>query len=172
MRDDDASLVKAVCLGDKASFAQLVSRYEEAMIAIARAYVEDEAAAEEVCQETWLAVHQGILRFRRRSGFKTWLFGILLRQAKRRLTLERRESPENVSDIGGETPLELFSASEEFNSSGEWRSEPLTSDFTPEEELLAKEADGQVRKAIDFLPTQQRVVMTLRHLEGFTPEEV
>jgi len=172
MRDNDASLVKAISGGDVSSFAELVARYEHSMIAVARAFVRDQAIAEEVCQETWLAVHQGIRGFKRRSSFKTWLFSVLIRQASRRISLEKMESPASFLDIDGKAAPDPFNAAEDFDASGDWGSEPLSSDLTPEEGLLAKEADVQIRKAIDSLPTQQRVVITLSHLQGFTPEEV
>ena len=164
---DDESLVNSICAGDEASFAELLARYERSMIRVARAYVRDQSLTEEVVQETWLAVIKGIRGFKHRSSFKTWLFSILVNQARKRAARETRKSQDNISYVGA-----AEASTDWFDTSGEWRSEPLSWELTPEAELLSKEAVEQIRTVIDSLPLQQRIVITLRDLEGWTSDEV
>ncbi|MDX6659208.1 MAG: hypothetical protein QOJ55_30, partial [Solirubrobacteraceae bacterium] len=81
---DDRRLVQGLRDGDEAVYAELVRRWHPAMLRVARMYVRDRAVAEEVVQETWLAVLVGIDRFEARSSLKTWVFRILTNRAKTR----------------------------------------------------------------------------------------
>jgi RNA polymerase sigma-70 factor (ECF subfamily) len=164
---DDKSLVRNIRAGDEARFAEVVARYEQSMIGVARAYVRDQALAEEVVQETWLAVIKGIRGFKHRSSFKTWLFSILVNQAKKRAAREIRKWPGNL--LYGHA---AEASTDCFDTSGEWRSEPLSWDLTPEAELLSNEAVEQIKTVIESLPLQQRIVITLRDLEGWASDEV
>src|SRR5919206_4405982 len=91
--DPDASLLAALRAGDEDAFATLVTRYHASLKRVARAYVATDAVAEDVVQETWLAVIAGLDRFQERSTLKTWLFHILAKKAKTRGVRERRSVP-------------------------------------------------------------------------------
>src|SRR5437867_9242389 len=109
-RDADAAIVARLRDGDESAFMELIDRYGPTMLRVAQMYVRDRATAEEVVQETWLAVLNGIDRFEQRSSLKTWLFRILTNRAKTRGQRESRmvpfaefaekeaESPEAVVD--------------------------------------------------------------------------
>ena len=157
---------RSIRAGDEASFSELVDRYERSMIRVARAYVGDAGAAEEVVQETWLAVVKGLKKFKHRSSFKTWLFSILTNQAKKRAAYRSKELRIEGGSVENED-----ATGELFDASGEWRYMPPTWGSTPETELLAKEAAGHIYDAIASLPVKQRIVITLRDLEGWTSEE-
>ena len=161
-REDDP-LLNEIRAGDEASFAKLVARYERSMIRAARAYVRDRATAEEVVQETWLAVLKGLRGFKHRSSFKTWLFRLLANHAKKRLARQSREFAETTITAHDEE-----AGSKWFDASGEWRREPPAWGLTPEANLLTKEAATRIYEAISSLPVQQRIVITLRDLEGWT----
>ena len=165
-RDDD-SLLSAIRAGDEASFSVLVSRYERSMIRVARAFVGDPATTEEVVQETWLAVIKGLPRFKHQSSFKTWLFSILTKQARKRAVRRSRELLEIGAAAGNEDPT-----SEMFGLSGEWQSQPSNWGKTPESELLSKEVVEFIQHAISSLPVKQGTVITLRDLEDWTSDEV
>ena len=68
---DDACLVAALRAGDEAAFVTLVGRYHTSLVRLARGYVASPAVAEEVAQETWLGLLQGLDQFEGRSSLKT-----------------------------------------------------------------------------------------------------
>src|SRR3954470_6832621 len=90
---DDERLVGALRRGDEDAFMALVDRYGALMLKVASMYVRTPAVAEEVVQETWLAVLEGVGRFEGRSSLKTWLFRILATRAKTRGEREARCLP-------------------------------------------------------------------------------
>src|SRR5215470_7160523 len=89
----DAELLARLRAGDEAAFDALVARYYATMLAVAQSYVKGRAVAEEVVQETWLGVINGLDRFEGRSSLKTWIVSILVNQAKTRGTREARTVP-------------------------------------------------------------------------------
>src|SRR5436190_4055411 len=90
---DDERLVGALRRGDEDAFMALVDRYGALMLRVASMYVRTPSVAEEVVQETWLAVLEGIGRFEGRSTLKTWMFRILSNRAKTRGEREARCLP-------------------------------------------------------------------------------
>src|SRR4051812_8188590 len=89
----DAELIDAIKRGDEAAFAAMVDAYSPALLRTARMFVRDRAVAEEVVQETWVAVLRGIDRFEGRSSLRTWIFRILMNTAKTRAQREARSIP-------------------------------------------------------------------------------
>src|SRR5215207_10062041 len=170
----DAGLVARLRAGDESAFVELIDRYGGTMLRVAQMYVRDRATAEEVVQETWLAVLNGIDRFEGRSSLKTWLFRILTNRAKTRGERDRRMVPfsalaatEAESDEPSVDPdrfLGLGSA-----TPGAWAAPPRA---WPHDRLLAGETLGVIESAIDKLPEAQREVIRLRDVEGWTPMEV
>ena len=105
MRTDE-ELVERVRAGDEEAFAELVMRYHRLMRRVARGYVRTDAIADEVVQESWIAVLRGIDRFEGRSSLKTWLFRILLNRAHSAATKEQRagSSSSTRTSATGELP--------------------------------------------------------------------
>src|SRR4051795_2209218 len=93
MPGTDAEVVAALKRGDEAVFAELVDAYSPGLMRMARMFVRDQAVAEDVVQETWLAVLRGIDRFEGRSSLRTWIFRILMNTAKTRAQREGRSIP-------------------------------------------------------------------------------
>jgi RNA polymerase sigma-70 factor, ECF subfamily len=172
---DDESLVERAREGDEQAFAALVRRYTPMLMRLARMYVPTDALAEDVVQETWVAVVRGLERFEGRSAFKTWLFRILVNRAKTRGVREHRSIPfASVaggagSDEDGEGPAVDPSR---FTSEGAWTSAPRDWHDDPELALESDEALRIAREAIDLLPERQKIVITLRDLEGLSSDEV
>ena len=166
-RDDDV-LLEAIRAGDESAFSELVGRYERSMIRAARGYLGDPTAAEEAVQETWLAVVEGVKRFKHHSSLKTWLFSILINQTRKQAARRPKELPEAQKTAGEDDDV----TSEWFDDTGAWRSKPPVWGSTPESELLSKEAVEYIYATITSLPEKQRAVLTLREVEGWTPEEV
>src|SRR5437762_7672396 len=90
---DDLYLIEQLRSGNEAAFVGLIDRYANAMLRLAMVYVTAWAVAEEVVQETWLAVLEGLGRFEGRSSLKTWMFRILTNCAKTRAQREGRSIP-------------------------------------------------------------------------------
>jgi RNA polymerase sigma-70 factor, ECF subfamily len=169
-------LVHALRAGDERAFAELVERLSPALLRVAGFHVRDRAVAEEVVQETWLGVLQGIQRFEGRSSLKTWIFRILSNTAKTRAERESRSVP--VSALRGDEGEEGPSVDAErfldpgHRWAGHWASPPAPWSALPENRLLAKETLDSVRSLIAELPPSQRDVIVLRDVEGWASEEV
>lgn len=165
--DEDAPLLDALRAGDERAFAALVDKYGPSLLRLAQLYVSSRAVAEEVVQETWLAVLTGIERFEGRSSLKTWLFRILTNKAKTRGQREGRTLPfSSLASDGDEDQTAV--AVERFARGGAWATPPRG---VPEERLLAGETRARVEQAISALPPNQRAVITLRDVEGLSAEE-
>ena len=173
---DDAALVAALRDGDEKVFERLVDDWSPAMLRLARAHVSTRATAEEVVQETWLAALRGLDRFEGRARLRTWVFRILVNVAKTTGARERRSVPVSTApgdlDEAGPTvdPQRFQSTSERYP--GGWRQFPADWPASPEGELIA----GEVRQLVDDcmakLPERQRVVMSMRDVDGFDSDEV
>src|SRR5256885_4910513 len=140
----------------------MVDAYSPGLLRMARMFVRDRAVAEEVVQETWIAVLRGIDRFEGRSSLKTWIFRILMNTAKTRAQREARSIPFSAAAGGDEPtvdPDRFLGPDHRFH--GGWSLGP--SDWpTPEEELLSGETREVILHAIDALPEAQRAVITMR----------
>jgi RNA polymerase sigma-70 factor (ECF subfamily) len=170
---DDQSLVERARDGDEEAFAALVRRYTPMLMRLARMYVPTDALAEDVVQETWVAVVRGLERFEGRSSFKTWLFRILVNRAKTRGVREHRSIP--FASVGSGAPDEDEGPTVDpsrFTSEGAWTSAPGDWRDDPELSLESDEALRIVREAIAELPERQKIVITLRDLEGLSSDEV
>jgi RNA polymerase sigma-70 factor, ECF subfamily len=176
MGEGDQGLVAALRDGDEQAFASLVDRHSAAMVRGAMAYVPSRAAAQEVVQETWIAVMRGIDRFEGRASLKTWIFRILTNIAMRAGARERRSVPfsalAEAEDTGGPSvDPDRFLPADSALFPGHWAIMP-TRWPTPEEGLLAGETREVIAAAIAELPVAQRTVIALRDIEGWSSEEV
>ena len=123
---DEAELLARLRAGDEDAFEALVARHYGTMLAVAQTYVKGRAAAEEVVQETWLAVIQGLDRFEGRASLKTWILSILVNKAKTRGVREARSVP--FAALAGEDDAPAV-APERFRGAGRrvpghWRAYP------------------------------------------------
>ncbi len=162
--DQDDELIARLRAGDELAFVALVRHHQDAMIKVASALLPSTAVAEEVVQETWLAVLRGIGDFQGRSSLRTWLFAILVNRARTTGVRERRSVA--VAD-----PAPAVEAAR-FDSAGQWVSPPEQWLEDAEDRAHAAKIAGRIRSAIDELPGRQRQVVTLRDIEGMTSAEV
>ncbi|HEX9372721.1 MAG TPA: sigma-70 family RNA polymerase sigma factor [Roseiflexaceae bacterium] len=174
---EELRLVAALRAGDEAAFATLIDRYHASLLRLAMLYVPSRAVAEEVAQETWLGVLQGIGRFEGRSSLKTWIFRILTNRARTRGQREGRSVPFSALAGAAAEPGEPAVDPDRFlppehEDAGWWVSYPQSWHDRPEERLLSQETQSVLRQAIDALPPSQREVITLRDLEGWASDEV
>ena len=170
---EDHELVQRLRDRDESAFVELIDRYGATMLRVAQMYVRDRATAEEVVQETWLAVLNGIDRFEERSSLKTWLFRILTNRAKTRGQRDGRMVPFSALAGASDEPDPSVDPDRFFGPDsphpGAWAAPPVA---WPQEKLLESETLGVIEMAIDKLPEAQRDVILLRDVDGWTPMEV
>jgi RNA polymerase sigma-70 factor, ECF subfamily len=166
---DEAALLAGLRAGDEQAFAQLVSANDASLRRLARSFVRTAAAAEDVVQETWLAVVRGLDSFEGRSSLRTWIFSILVNRARTHAVKDARSVPFSQLDHGDDRPAV---DPEAFGPKGGWASAPPRPETDPEGQLLAAELRDGLLRAVDDLPEAQRIVITLRDLVGITAEEV
>jgi RNA polymerase sigma-70 factor (ECF subfamily) len=175
--DEDAELLTRLRAGDEDAFMTLVDKYGPLMLRIALTHVRTRAVAEDVVQEAWLGVLQGLDRFEGRSSLKTWILRIVANRARTRGEREARSVPlSSLAPAAGEDePVvdpERFLPRDHPTYPGAWAIPPHSWAQLPEERLLASETLEQVSAAIAKLPPRQQEVITLRDVEGWEPEEV
>ncbi|MGO9900644.1 MAG: RNA polymerase sigma factor [Solirubrobacteraceae bacterium] len=165
------ALIAALRSGEERAFEILVERYHVSLVRIALRYVQDNSVAEEVAQETWLTVFNGIDRFEGRSSMKSWIFAILINRAKTRGEREGRSVPISALIEGDEpeVPLDRFLPPDDPHQPLAWAIPPRG---WPEERVIARETVRLVRDAIAELPPLQQAVLGLRDVEGWSAEEV
>jgi RNA polymerase sigma-70 factor (ECF subfamily) len=170
-------LVAALRAGDERAFMELVDRYGPSMLRVAMRFVRTRAVAEEVVQDAWVGVLDGIGRFEGRSSFKTWLFRILTNTAQTRGARESRTTPVSFHSESDLEPGVTSVDPERFLAAGErwagwWASAPVRFDEQPESRLLSSETIALVRQVVEGLPEAQRTVIAMRDIAGFSSEEV
>ena len=163
---DDAELLERLLGGDESAFAELVRRYHPTLLKVARYYVTSQASAEDVAQDTWVAVVRGVERFEGRSAFKTWLLRICANRARTNAVKEHRIIPADP------TPREPTVASQRFDEGGVWTDPPVPFSDVVEFRNDSAALVAAVREAILTLGEPQQAVVTLRDVEGLSTEEV
>jgi RNA polymerase sigma-70 factor, ECF subfamily len=141
---------------------------------VARGYVESGAVAEEIVQETWLAVLSGIGRFQGRSALSTWIFSILVNQAKTHHGRERRALPLSSMSTGDEDQAAVNPDRFQTDDAawpGHWATPPRPWQ-RPDRRVLSLEARAHLKEALAALPERQRLVVGLRDVDGLSSNEV
>ena len=157
-------------------FTRVVRAHHSAMVRVAMAYVPSREIAEEVAQEVWTVLVEGLGGFQGRSTLKTWLYGILLNKAKTRGLRESRRVPLSTFESKDTGRCELLEGASvaEVRSPGRspwvWGNSSKTP--SPEDRLLRREVAAHRSRVIAQLPFRQRIVITLRDVEGWSSEEV
>lgn len=169
---ENAALVARLKTGDESAFVALVELHHAGLVRLARAYVGSLAVAEEVAQETWLAALAGLVGFEGRASFRTWLFRILVNQAKTRGEREKRILP--FSAVGTEDDEAGPGLDpDRFDARGHWTRAPGAWDpSVPEQAARDRELRTRVEEAVAGLPDKERAVVELRDLEEWTSQEV
>lgn len=174
---DDLRLLEALRNGDETAFAWLINQYHTSLVRLAQIYVASAAVAEEVAQEAWLGVLQGLDRFEGRSSLKTWIFRILTNRAKTRGQREARSVPFSDLEDPDLGEAEPAVESDRFNPPNHqwpnhWAVEPASWETIPEHRFLSQETRAYIEQAVTELPPNQRQVIMLRDIDGWTSDEV
>lgn len=174
--NDEGRLVSQLRAGEEKAFEAVVAHHQETLIRMAMRYVANRATAEEVAQETWIAVMGGLSRFEGRSSLYAWICAILIHKAKDRGVREYRQR--TFSDLNWDTTHwsgERDSSRLRLHGDCLGRStfsRKLWDDRTPEKLLVARQATACMWHAIETLPTGQKEVLILRDVRGIDTKEV
>lgn len=171
--ENDELMLAALKRGDEPAFVVLFRRYHKPLVRLAASYVKRDDIAEEVAQEAWQGLFESLARFTLEASIKTWLYRILINCARARQRKERRNVPisslQTEREDGPAVPCERFQP-EGHQWAGHWSSAPRS--FVLDDPAVSAEARMLISAAIAALPENQREVMTLRDVEGFSSEQV
>jgi RNA polymerase sigma-70 factor (ECF subfamily) len=171
----DADLLARLRAGDAAAFAAIVDAWTPAMLSVARRYVHDQHAAQDVVQDAWLGVISGIARFEGRSSVRSWTFSILINRAKSRWGQDARVVPSaepTGSEPGGPTVDPTRFQDPDGAYPGHWTSTGAPQPWEqPERRLLTREIGELLQQAVATLPERQRLVVQMRDVHGMSAEE-
>jgi len=176
---NEAALLTSLRNGDEAAYTALVDEYGPGMRRVALSFVRSSAVADEVVQEAWLGALRGLDRFEGRASLKTWLFRIVANIARTHAVREARSLPFSSLELESEVraphdpalPPDRFQGPDGQFPRG-WASFPLQWISQPEGALLSAETCIVIAETIASLPPGQRLVITLRDVEGWDAREV
>jgi len=154
----DQQLVERVQRGDKKAFDLLVLKYQARIINLISRFIRNPSDALDVTQEAFVKAYRAMPNFRGESAFYTWMYRIAVNTAKNFLAVQSRRPMEAEQDIAEFEQIEGESALKEY--------------ATPEHMLLRDEIQETVIKAIDGLPDDLRIAITLREVEGLSYEDI
>jgi len=168
---DQPDFIARLRAGDDRAYRQLIRRFHGSLVGVASSIIGSRAQAEEVVQDSWLAVFSGIGRFEGRSTLSSWVFTIVLNRARTRISREGRlVALPAVLDSGPED--ERAVPRNQFTADGHWVDPPrLWDELDPERMVGGRQLWEHVQEAIEKLPTGQRAVIILRDIEDRTAEE-
>lgn len=145
-----------------------MAQHDGALRRVARTFVRTDSAVDDIVQETWLGVVRGLAAFEGRSSLRTWIFRILINQARTRAVRDARSLPFSALVQDNAPAVEPAA----FAADGRWTSAPPRLDGDPESGLLSAELRAHLLRAVDGLSPDQRAVITLRDLVGLPAAEV
>jgi RNA polymerase sigma-70 factor (ECF subfamily) len=154
----DQELVRRVQRGDSAAFDLLVRKYQHRIVGLIGRYVADWSECQDVAQETFLRAYRALGNFRGDAQFYTWLHRIAVNTAKNHLVASNRRPPTDDIDLDD---------AEQFASGMR-----LRDNDTPERELMRQQLEQTVMRAVEALPEELRVAITLREVDGLSYEEI
>ena len=161
MAPDETELIQRAQQGDFSSFEQLVFRYDKEVLTIAARFVRNSDDAKDIYQEVFLRVYQGLHRFRMQSEFATWLYRITTNVCLTHRSRRKKQAHVSLDD-------------EQDESEGEPhpRSVAVSEDPLPDQQAMAEDISTHIRRAMEVLSPQQKMVFTLKHYQGLKLREI
>jgi RNA polymerase sigma-70 factor, ECF subfamily len=157
-QDTDHALVERVQKGDKRAFDLLVRKYQHKVVGVISRYISDWSECQDVAQETFIRAYRAIAAFRGDSQFYTWIYKIATNTAKNHLVSQGRRPP--TDDIAIDDAVLLEGGAR------------LKDGATPERELMRQEIEQTVFDAVEQLPEDLKIAITLREVDGLSYEEI
>jgi len=154
----DNVLVERTQQGDQVAFGLLVEKYQHRLAKLVGRYIYDSGEVEDVCQEALIKAYRAIGSFRGESAFYTWLYRIAVNTAKNYLISQGRRPPQSDIDAEDAVKTEIGATMRETG--------------TPEANALTRELAEAVTRAVDDLPEDLKMAITLREIEGLSYDEI
>ncbi len=156
--ETDSQLVERVQRGDKRAFDILALKYQHKIVGLVGRYIRDADEVMDVTQEAFIKAYRALPRFRGDSAFYTWLYRIAINTAKNHLVSRSRRPPDTDIDV----------------SDGEFQTDSavLRDVASPDRVLATEQLEQVIYTAIDNLPEELKVAVTLREFEGLSYEEI
>lgn len=167
---EDLAVIERVLAGDDQCFAALMARYYGSLLRLARVFVADRPAAEEIVQETWLDVLHGLRSFEGGPTLKAWILKVLAENAKMRAGRERWTTTPSAASMEPGADDEPAVNPVRFTPAGRWSAPPDSWENLTPDALPRMEALGQM--ALEELLPMQQAVVTLRDVEGLDLDEI
>ena len=161
MQTEEIELIKKAQHGDIASFEKLIYTYDQNVLSLAYSYANDQEDAKDIYQDVFLRVFKGLKKFEFRSEFSTWLYRITVNVALTHKTKKRKYSYASLDD-------------EHTDADGETRLtyEAIADDSNSDERAISSDISENIKKAIEKLSPQQKMVFTLKHFEEYKINEI
>ena len=156
--DEDLQAVRLAQGGDALAFDGLVRKYQHRVIAVVGRYIGDWSECQDVAQDVFVRVYRALPGFRGESQFSSWIHRIAVNTALNHIDARKRRPPQD--------DIELSDAELYGNHEG------LQSNASPEQELLRQELLGVLQAAMNALPDDLRIALTLREIDGLTYEQI
>lgn len=157
-RATDQALVERVQNGDKSAFDALVIKYQSRIVKVAERFVRDASEAFDIAQEAFIKAYRALPNFRGESAFYTWLYRIAINTAKNHVVSLSRRPPQSDVDA---------SDAEQYDGAS-----LLKDSATPESMLLRDEIQNVIFAAIEALPEELKIAITLREIEDMSYDEI
>jgi RNA polymerase sigma-70 factor (ECF subfamily) len=159
---EDAALIRDFCEGDKAAFDSLVLKHKDRLFNLCYRLIGDYEEANDSAQETFIKVYGSLKKFRLESAFSTWLYRIAVNTCKNKLKSSAFRQKRKMVPLENPISAKFSRPSREIQDESQ----------SPAMALEKKEKMRMIQEAIDALPAEQKEVVTLRDIEGFSYEEV
>jgi RNA polymerase sigma-70 factor, ECF subfamily len=155
----EAALVQRCAGGDELACAELVDEHQRMVYQLALHLLGDHNEALDLSQEVFLRVFRTIGRFRNQSALRTWIYRIVVNQARNRQRWWRRRHR-----------AEQVSLDDHIRQNGDLASN--ATGCSPDQVLKQKELASRIWVALEALPFDQRSIIVLREIDGLSYEEI
>lgn len=154
----EAALIARCTRGDESACGELVATHERMVFGLALHLLGDRDEALDLSQEVFLRVFRTLPHFRGQSALRTWIYRIVINQARNRQRFwKRRHRTDQIS------------LDEHMRQFGEM---PAETDVLPDRLLANKETAATIWHALDRLPFDQKTALILREIDGLKYEEI
>jgi RNA polymerase sigma-70 factor (ECF subfamily) len=155
----EAALIARCASGDESACAELVATHQRMIYNLSLHLLGDADEALDLSQEVFLRVFRTLANFRGQSALRTWIYRIVINQARNRQRWWRRRHRDEQVSL--DAHVEKFGEIESKNDSA-----------TPDRMFVRKETASRIWKALDRLPFDQRTALILREIDGLRYDEI